>query len=766
MPHIHDLAQSFSGCNVFSLLDLKKAFYQVRMAEEDIPKTAITTPFGSFCFRYMPFGLRNASQTFQRCMDFILRDMPFARCYIDDIIIGSHDIESHFCHLQLILDKLKEYSMRVSLQKCKFFMRSVVYLGHEISGDGVKPVAQRVAAVAEIPPPNDVQSLRRFLGMVGFYHRHIEHYSHHAAPLTDLLKSNVPFVWSDKCQRAFETLKRALAERTLLVHQNPDATLVLTTDASGQAAGACLSQEANGNLEPLAFYSKKFSERESSKSAFDRELLAMYLAVEHFEWLSGHPFVIRTDHKPLTRIFCMKKPTPQQRRWISYLSEFHCTIQFIAGRDNVVADTLSRSVCTIFNRNQSDFAQQQAEDAELQHFFQSTKLPLKRKSFNGGIVVCDKKNRPFVPSNLRHSLIEQTHSLHHPGIRATQRLIAERYVWPRMNTDVRDFVRACKDCQESKVCRHTKTPVETIPTVSRFHTIHSDLVGPLPPCQGYRYLLTIIDRFTNWIEAVPLRSISAESVARALITVWISRFGVPTALVTDQGTQFTSVVWSMLMCRLGIEHRRTSTYHPQCNGLIERSHRCIKDALRCRLQGNNWVEELPVILLGLRSTIGVHGFAPAEAVYGTHLCLPSDYFPPTEPEPNDMPAFLEKLFSKMRTFAPPKRSHSTANYVPNFNTTHAWLRKPSTTSLQRPYSGPYPIVFQDAKTITLRIEDSEVRVSKDRTKPAHMLPESANVSAVSSPKPCLKSPFTNTRKPRRRVRFYTRSTLIGGGNVM
>jgi cleavage and polyadenylation specificity factor subunit 1 len=700
-------------------------------------------------------------------MDYILRDIPFAKCYIDDIIVGSEDAETHFQHLQTILDRLQNYSMRVNLQKCKFFQNSVVYLGHEVSADGVKPVSRRVDALLEMPPPADVKELRRFLGTVGFYHRYIDHYSHHAAPLTDLLKADVPFTWTLPCQTAFEFLKNALASRTLLAHHKSDATLVLTTDASGRAAGACLSQDVKGDLEPIAFFSKKFTDRETSKSAFDRELLAMYMAVEHFEWLHGHPFVIRTDHKPLLRIFHMKKPTPQQRRWISYLSEFHCTIVHIAGRDNVVADTLSRNICAIYNRDQSDFSQKQADDLSLQQFFKSTKSPLRRKEINGNIIMCDWKNRPFLPSSLRHSILEQTHCLHHPGIRATQRLIAERYVWPRMNAEIRDYVQSCPDCQQSKVYKHTKTPVQSIPTVSRFHTIHADIVGPLPPCQGYRYLLTVIDRFTSWIEAVPLRSITAESVVRALFKDWISRFGVPTAVITDQGTQFTSNVWSILMHRLGVEHRHTTTYHPQCNGLVERSHRRIKDALRCRLPATNWVDVLPTILLGLRCTVNVHGHSPAELVYGKQLSLPSDYFPPNENIPDSVPMFLDSLFSKMRSFVPPVREHRGSSYVPKFSTSHAWLRKVSHTSLARPYSGPYEITAQDDKTVTLRIDENEIKVSKDRAKPAFQLePASDIVCSISNLQSCLKSNVPDRIKAyrrRRKVQFWNRSTLMEGG---
>jgi cleavage and polyadenylation specificity factor subunit 1 len=380
MPHLQDLVHAFDGCNVFSLLDLKKAFYQIRMAKEDIHKTAITTPFGSFCFNFMPFGLRNASQTFQRCMDLIFKDIPFVKCYIDDIIVASKDIESHFQHLHVVLDKLKQYSMRVNLQKCKFFLDKVIYLGHEISGAGTKPTEARVQAVRQLPAPKDIYDVRRFLGMVGFHMRHIEHYSHHAAPLSDLLKVDKQFEWTSECQQAFEYLKNALADRTLLFHPKADAALVLTTDASGVAAGACLSQDVNGKSEPLAYFSKKFTDLESAKSAFDRELLAMFLAVEHFEWIIGHPFTLRTDHRPLLRIFRMKKPTPQQRRWISYLSECtEMTIQHISGRDNVVADALSRNVAAICSGEVSDFATQQAGDAKLQTFFQSTNLPLQTK---------------------------------------------------------------------------------------------------------------------------------------------------------------------------------------------------------------------------------------------------------------------------------------------------------------------------------------------------------------------------------------------------
>ena len=180
----------------------------------------------------------------------------------------------------------------------------------------------------------------------------------------------------------------------------------------------------------------------------------------------------------------------------------------------------------------------------------------------------------------RRAIFDKFHSLSHPGIHATQKLIAARYVWPSMNADIRRWARSCPQCQQCKVFRHTKAPISGFAASERrFGHVHIDLVGPLPHSKGFTYILTMFDRFTRWPEAVPLPDISAETVASAFVSSWVARFGVPSTLTTDRGAQFTSALWKSLSSLLGTHHIRTTSYHPAANGMVERLHRLLKSAL-------------------------------------------------------------------------------------------------------------------------------------------------------------------------------------------
>ncbi len=245
-------------------------------------------------------------------------------------------------------------------------------------------------------------------------------------------------------------------------------------------------------------------------------------------------------------------------------------------------------------------------------------------------LICDISTgvpRPFVPAQFRRAAFDSLHALSHPGVRTSQRLVTSRYVWPSVNKDVRNWARACIPCQRCKVQRHTVTRLSTFTTPdARFKEVHIDLVGPLPPSQGFRYLVTCIDRFTRWPEAFPIPSITAETVARAFVTGWIARFGTPATLTTDRGSQFESALWKELMVLLGTSRIRTTAYHPAANGMVERFHRQLKAALKAQPYPDRWMEALPTVLLGIRTAVKRDiSCTSAELVYGTTLRLPGEF---------------------------------------------------------------------------------------------------------------------------------------------
>ncbi|GFU34035.1 transposon Tf2-6 polyprotein [Trichonephila clavipes] len=473
MPYLNDFAHALHGKRIFSKIDIFKAFHQIPIAECDIPKTAVTTPWGLYEYTHLCFGLVNAPQTFMRFMHEVLRGLPFVLRF---------------------LPKAAEQQYLLS------------------------------------------EFLKGSKGK----------------------KDSKPLNWSSEAITAFQRCKQALADAALLAHPSPSAPLALHVDASDYAIGGALHQVVDSELQPLAFFSRKLTSSEKSYSAYDRELLAIYWAIRYFRYmLEARTFTVFTDHKPLTYAFRQKRS------------------------DNIAADVLSR-VSAITFPSQIDYdciAETQQTDQELHTLIASgTSLELKKVTFPNSSteIMCDLSTgtaRPYIPKQHRQDVLSAMHNLSHPGISRSVRLMKQRFVWPSISSDVAKWARHCLACQKSKIHRHIRSPLSSFQEPSqRFDHVHLDLIGPLPPSNGYTYCLTMIGRFSKWPEAQPLKDITAEAVAEAFFSSWVSRFGTPAILTTDRGRQFESSLFKALSKLLGVQKCRTAGYHPQANGMIEELH--------------------------------------------------------------------------------------------------------------------------------------------------------------------------------------------------
>ena len=327
VPHIQDFSAQLKGKKVFSKVDLVSGYNQIPVAAADVPKTAVTTPFGLFEFLRMPFGLKNAAQAFQRLMDQVCRGLEdFLFVYIDDILVASANAKEHRHHLRLLFKRLAEHDLVVNMAKCLFGVDTIDFLAHRVTAQGIEMLPERIEAIRQFPQPQDAKALNEFLGMVNFYHRFVPHAAALMGPLHSM--SHVKgrdFQWTEQLQTAFDATKQALAAATLLVHPSTTATTCLSVDASDVAVGGVLEQFLDGSWKPLAFFSKKLNKAQKSYSTFDRELLAMFLAVKHFVYfIEGRRFHIYTDHKPITFAFASSSQrwTARQQRHLAFIAEY------------------------------------------------------------------------------------------------------------------------------------------------------------------------------------------------------------------------------------------------------------------------------------------------------------------------------------------------------------------------------------------------------------------------------------------------------------
>ncbi|XP_058801440.1 uncharacterized protein LOC131670096 [Phymastichus coffea] len=767
LPVIEHLLHGCHGGKVFTVVDLKRAFYQVPMAEEDICKTAVITPFGLIDFLVLPLGLRNATQTFQRFLDGLLKDLWFCRWYIDDIIVFSRNYEEHLSHVRQLFDKLRSAGLCINLDKCQIALPEVIFLGFTVSQQGFKPPPPKVDAVDRIPTPTTYQELRSFLGALNYYRHCIRGAAQLEVPLDNLLRGAPKKKkaklkgWTTAQDKALSACKQALKQATFSAFLAPDAELVVSSDASDEAIAGSVEQLINGKYYPAGFFSKKLTSAQRNYSTFDRELLGAYETVRHFEhYLEGREFVLRTDHKPL--VHACRRPSsrssPRQKRHMDYILQFNVNVQHISGVDNVVADTLSRA-CTIGMPSgllAKDIEAAQLHDKELIHLLESGALDLQVLEIDGAKVACSIKDnlvKPYLPEPLRRLAFDVLHGPAHPSPRTTARALSAKFIWPHVRNDGYAWARACDPCQRAKVSRHNRAALQSfnVPE-NRFEHINIDLIT-LPQVQSWRYCFTIIDRFTRWPVAVPLADITADTVANALVQHWIAHYGCPITITSDQGTQFESALFDALARLTGAHHIHTTPYHPQSNGMIERLHRTIKAALMCAGE-TPWPQRLPIVLLGLRACYKQDLEAsPAEMLYGTTLRLPGEFFV-THSAPAEQPTFAKQLSSLMRSIRPvPASSHSKPSifeFADLKTCTHVYMRIDAVRKpLQPPYTGPHVVRRRvNGKVYVIVVNGKEKTVSTDALKPAYRDEEDRLLSpaADASPTPAPE-PQVNTSPP-------------------
>eukprot|EP00731_Ephydatia_muelleri_P015777 Em0009g201a len=635
LPRIDDSLDALNGSKWFSTLDLICGYWQVEMDENDRQKTAFCTQEGLFEFKVMPFGLCNAPATFQRLMDLVLSGIQWKSClvYIDDIVIVGKCFQQHLSNLELVLDRLRQAGLRLKTSKCHLFREEVTFLGHRISRQGISTDPKKVSAVQNWKMPNSIQDVRQFLGLVGYYRKYIPHFAAIARPLHQLTERGREFQWTQECIHAFDELKSRLLSAPILSFPDFEKPFILDTDACQYGIGAVLSQDHDGEEKVVAYGSRTLSKAERKYCVTRKELLAVVTFTKHFRpYLLGRHFTLRTDHSSLQWLYNMKEPEGQLARWLEQLQEYDFAVIHRRGCNHGNADALSRigpdeNEANITGGSSSkgmgvsavqpqrlqtgtgdakSMRQLQLEDENVGIVLRAVSCgsmvglgELEGKSRELNILVQQwdqlvvKKGvlyrryednqgsehlQIIAPAIIRQDILKQLHEGilgGHLGEGKTLSRLKERFYWPGHAGDVGKWCSTCAKCATRKMPPHRgRAPLQGISSGYPMQIVAVDIVGPITSGDAKKpYILVASDYFTRWAEAYAIPNQEAITVATTLIDEFFCRFSIPQQLHSDQGRQFESDVMKEVCKLLQISKTRTTPYHPQSDGLVERFNR-------------------------------------------------------------------------------------------------------------------------------------------------------------------------------------------------
>jgi hypothetical protein len=631
LPRVDDLLDKVKGAKFFSSLDLTSGYWQVKMKDCDVEKTAFSTPEGHFEFKVMPFGLTNAPATFQRLMNSVVRDIKSVLAYIDDLLVFSVSWEDHIQTLKKIFFALRDFGLKLQGKKCHFGCPRILFLGHVVDKEGCRPDPAKTEVIRAIVPPRNVKVLRQFLGLANYYRRFVRDFSSLATPLFKLLKKDTNWKWGKEEQECFEFLKKKLCEAPVLASPDPSLPYRLYTDASGTGMGAVLCQAQCDVERVIAYGSKLFSTQEGKFSTIEKEALAVVWGLRHFyPYLHGCRFRVMSDHAPLKWLFQKDNIGGRLGRWQAFLLNYEGLegIEYLRGEENNAADALSRLKSEEFTVDQLSEESSQTwdgdgisicqEKAGLPSSITADQWKCAQESdpdFPEGMnlhegVWVDSKLCLYVPKQFVHLVLKSMHGQGiHFGVRRTIDLIRQTYFWKRMDADVTEWIRNCDICSRVKHSAVERLLPQSLPATSRpFERVCMDYAGPLSRTQaGNRYFLVIVDDFSRFLKVFPVRDCSAETTKKCFIRLCFDE-GVPRQVLSDNGSHFTASSITALFKDLGVEHIRSAPYHPASNGMAERAVRTVKSLIRARLlettDSNSWDVRLQDIVF--KYNIAVH----------------------------------------------------------------------------------------------------------------------------------------------------------------
>ena len=649
LPCVEEVFQRMKGSKIFSKLDARSGYFQVPLDSESAKLTTFITPFGRFFYKRLPQGISSAPEIFQKQMENILAGQKNVEIFMDDIMVHSENDDVHETHLAAAMKCLAAAGVKLNKEKQELRRREIKFLGHIISGDGIRPDPEKIAAILEMNEPGNLLELRRFLGMVNFLGRHLKNLSTVLNPLTELLNNDTAWTWGPAQRDAMTAVKKLVTTAPTLALYNPELETTVQTDASSYGLGAVLLQiQLNGDILPGAFALRTLTKAEKNYAQIEKECLGVVWGCERFSrYLIGLPqFTIETDHKPLVPLINTRdlSDTPLRcQRLLMRLAAFNTVAKHVQGKDMHVSDALSRDPLKsadsvteeevemhihqveyswpVTDTGLERIARATQDDVILKAAFDYTVNGWPRRKEDAVIAARDlypirgelsvseglllKGEQIVIPSDLRGEILEKVHA-GHLGLNKSRERAKGAVWWPQITRDIKDMVGRCHYCIEKRPTQ-IKEPMQASELPARpYQKVGADLLT-----HKSDVFLVVRDYYSRYIDISYLPDQSSKTVIAKMKNIF-AHHGVPQLLVTDNGTQFVCSEFEKFTRDWNVAHETSSPRYPQANGAAESAVKTAKFILK---------QDDPFLaLLSYRATpIPELGASPAELMFGRRI---------------------------------------------------------------------------------------------------------------------------------------------------
>lgn len=665
LPTIEEVATRLKDAKIFSVLDAKNGFWQVKLDEESSFLTTFNTPFGRFRWMRMPFGINSAPEVWQRKMHEFAENLKGVEVIADDFLVSGYGnteeeaIHDHDQNLCALLERARIRNLKLNRDKLRLKMDEVPFIGHILTKDGLKMDPKKLEAIHKMPLPQNAADLMRILGMVQYLSKFLPKLSDVTEPLRRLTDKGAEWLWSKQHENAWKTVKSLMTSAPVLAYFDEKKEVTIQCDASDSGLGAVLLQEGR----PIAFSSRAMTKTEQRYAQIEKEMLAIVHSCMKFEqYIYGRKCVtIESDHKPLEVIFKKSIADSPKRlqRMLLYLQKYRLNVGYKKGAHMYIADTLSRAYLNEVPKTEERYDVLSVEERKFCHELESTtitseiqnsksrmeeirsaskedailqlvtKYVLSGWPENSKVVEPEvipyygfkdeltsedglvfKGDRVVIPKKLRPSVMKNIHSTH-IGIEGCLRRAREYVYWPRMNAELKDYMAKCDICNTFR-SEQPKEPMVSTEVPSRaWSTVSTDLFE-----LNKEHFIIIVDHYSNYFEYDRLRETTTAYVVTSLKKIF-SRFGIPEKVISDNGPQYASSEFRKFAKEWGFDHRTSSPGYPQSNGKAENAVKTCKLLMKKALEGK---VDFFKSLIDWRNTPSAEiGLSPAQRMFGRRI---------------------------------------------------------------------------------------------------------------------------------------------------